>query len=436
MKLNEFINIIEGRLINRPVNFKYNISIDTRTIKENDIYIPICFKEGNGNNFIKEAVIKKAGIVLIPKSYLDSNDILFDLLRINVDIGIVEIDSGLEVLKRLAINKRNNYKGKVIAITGSNGKTSTKELLHLILSSKYNVFKSKENYNNILGLCMMILELKDEEIAIFELGMNHLNEISEMSKIVKPDIGLITNIGTAHIGNLLTKENILKAKLEIIDGFNDKSILFINNDLIFKDVDYKNIYRYEYLKGNIDSDSIIIYIDNDKVELNLKGQHNIYNVSSAYYISKYLDIDKDTFIKIIKKYKSIRMKEYIINNTLVIDDSYNANYDSMINGIDYINITKYKNKILVLGDMLELGEDEIEIHKDLGKYIRKTNINKVYTYGNLSKYIGSACNKISFHYEDMNCLIKNIKNELNSDTIIYIKGSHSMKMEKIIERLR
>lgn len=436
MEFNEFINIINGRLINKPSIFFYKICIDTRKIEVNDIFIPICFKEGNGNNYIKEAVKKGSSLVLIPKSYLNSTNILEEILEINKEVGIIEIDDGLEVLKRIAIHKRNNYKGKVIGITGSNGKTSTKELLSLVLSKKYKVFKSKENFNNILGLCMMMLELNDEEVAVFEMGMNHPGEISEMSKILKPHFGLITNIGTAHIGNLGSKENILKAKLEIIDGFNETGLLFINeDDEYLNKVDYKNVYKFTTLQYEINSNNLILKIDDKEILLNLKGKHNAYNISSVYYIALYLGMYLDDIISMIKLYIPPRMKEYIINDCLIIDDSYNANYESMVNGIEYVNRSNYKNKILVLGDMLELGDEEVIIHKDIGKVIKNTIIDKVYTYGNLSKYIGYTCNKISFHYNDKENLINDLKHELDKDTVIYIKGSHSMKLNYIIDRL-
>ena len=432
--MNNFLEIINGRILNGNTKFN-NISIDTRTIKKDDIFIPICFKEGNGNEYIKDAVEKGASAVLVPKDYLDKTNILNEILTINEDVCIVEIDSGLEVLKRLAKYKRDNYKGKVIGITGSNGKTSTKELLHLIISSKYTCFKSKKNYNNILGLCMMLLELKDEEYAVFELGMNHLGEISEMSKILRPDIALITNIGSSHIGNLGSKENILKAKLEILDGFNENGILFINKeDELLNTIKYKNTYKFNTLVGRVLDDGIEINIDNKTIKLSLLGKHNILNISSAFYISSYLGISYDQFINSIKNYGNIRIKKVNINGCTIFDDSYNANYESMVNGIDYIDKLN-KNKILVLGDMLELGDEEITYHKDLGKYIRNSSIDKVYTYGNLSKHIGNTCGKISFHYEDIDLLVRDLISDIDSNTVIYIKGSNSMKLYRIIDKI-
>lgn len=435
MNLIDFIEITKGRLIKRPEVFKYNISIDTRTINEDDIFIPICFKDGNGNDYISKAS-NIASLVLIPSDYLNNTNIYEEITNNNKDIGIIEIDNGLQVLKRLASYKMSQYQGKVIAITGSNGKTSTKELLHLILNKKYNTFKSKDNFNNILGLCLMILDLQDEDYAIFELGMNHMNEISEMSILLKPDIALITNIGTAHIGNLNSKENILKAKLEIVEGFKEKSILFINNeDELLTNINYINLVKYNYLNSVINSTGLEIEINNKKIKLKLFGKQNIYNISAAYAIARYLQVDDELIISALKEYEDIRMKRLFVNDTLIIDDTYNANYESMINGVDYVNMTNYKYKILVLADMLELGSDQVEIHKNVGKYIKDTSINKVYTYGDISRYIGNTCNKISFHYDDLDKLANDLKKEMGNNTIIYLKGSHGMHLAKIVNKL-
>lgn len=434
MDLNNFIRVIDGTLIKKPKRYNYSISIDTRTIKNDDIFIPICFKNGNGNHYVLEAS-KKASLLLIPKDYLDNSNILSEVLDENKDIGIIEIDNGLEVLKRLALYKLNNYHGKIIAITGSNGKTSTKELLYLILKKKYRTFKAKDSYNNILGLCLMILELNEEEYAIFEMGMNHEKEISEMSKLLKPDIALITNIGTAHIGNLKTKENILKAKLEILDGLKEDSVLFINNmDDMLKEIDYKKIIRYNYLNSKI-KNNIIIEINDSLVELDLIGNHNIYNISAAYAVSKYFNIDDMKIIEALKEYPNIRMKKIVLDKTLIIDDTYNANYESMINGIDYINETEYENKILILGDILELGIEAKEIHKSIGRYIKNTNIDKVYTYGDMSKYIGYTCNKISYHYNNIDDIITSLKKDILDNTVMYFKASRGIHLDEILKQL-
>ena len=429
MNINEFIRIVDGRLINKPKKFKYKISIDTRTIKKNDIFIPIKYKDGDGNKYILEAS-KLASVILIPKDYLESTNILYEVLEINKDIGIIEVDDGLSSLIRLAKYKRDNTSGKIIVITGSNGKTSTKEMLSTVLKRKYKVFKSYANYNNILGVALNLLNIKDEEILIFEVGMNHLGEIKKISEILKPDIGIITSIGTAHIGNLKSKKNILKAKLEILEGFKIDSKLFINDNL---NINNKYVVKCVIPENKVLEDKIIIDIG-EYVSLKLKGKHNINNISLVIGVSKYLGLSNELIIKGLKEYKSYRMKEYKINNSLIIDDSYNSNLESVLNGIDYLKITHYKNKILVLGDIKELGRYTKLIHAKIGKYI-DPNIFKTYTYGEYSKYISDNIKTNKRHYIDINILIKDLRKELNKESIIYIKGSHSMNMDLIVKDL-
>ena len=427
MNIEEFNKIVKGTIIKKPKVFKNKICIDTRTIKKNEIFIPIKFKNKDGCIYLKEAS-KYASLVLIPKYYLETTNILEEVLNINKNIGIIEIEDGLSSLIELAKYKRNNTKSLVIVITGSNGKTSTKEMLSTVLKQKYKVFKSYKNYNNILGVCLNLLDIKDEDILIFEVGMNHLGEIEGMSKILKPDIGVITNIGTAHIGNLKSKKNILKAKLEIMKGFNINSKLFINDDL---DIDNKYVVKCKIPEYQVLEDKIKLLIDKNPITLNLQGKHNIFNISLVIGISKYLNLSNKEIIKGLKKYKQYRMKEYKIDNKVVIDDTYNSNLESVINGIDYLKLTHYKNKVLVLGDIKELGRYSKSIHTKIGKYI-DPSIFKTYTYGKDSKYISDNIKTNKKHYIDKEELLKDLKKE---EGIIYLKGSHSMNMDSIVKDL-
>ena len=427
MNIEEFNKIVKGTIIKKPKVFKNKISIDTRTIKKNDIFIPIKFKDKDGCIYLKEAS-KTASLILIPKYYLETTNILEEVLSINKNIGIIEIDDGLKSLIGIAKYKREKTRGEVIVITGSNGKTSTKEMLSTVLKERYKVFKSYKNYNNILGVCLNLLSIKDEDVLVFEIGMNHLGEIEEMSKILKPDIGVITNIGTAHIGNLKSKKNILKAKLEIMKGFSIDSKLFINDNL---NIDNKYVVKCKIPEHQVLEDKIIKDIDKKPIILNLQGKHNINNISLVLGISKYLNLSNKEIIKGLKKYKSYRMKEYKIDNKVIIDDTYNSNYESVINGIDYLKLTHYKNKVLVLGDIKELGRYTKIIHTKIGKYINP-DIFKTYTYGKDSKYISDNIKTNKKHYMDKETLVKDLKKE---EGIIYIKGSHSMNMDSIVNDL-
>lgn len=428
MDFNTLVMITNGIILNNTTNKVNKFSIDTRSLNKGDTFIPIKGNNTSGEIYLKEAVLKGANIV-----FTTSNDIK-ELININKNIGIIKIDDGLETLKKLSSFYRNKYEGIIIGITGSCGKTTTKEMLYDSLSSKYNVFKSYKNYNNIIGVCLNILSLKDEQIAIFELGMNHKNEISEMVKILKPEIGIITNIKEAHIGNLNSLENIYEAKKEII---NDKmKVLFLNiNDDYLKKTIFKNIIWFNNKDYDFKAYDDYIYSPSLLLSINAYGSYNIDNIVSVIEVSKYLNLSIEEIKNGLEKYKSFRIKKLYIKDALIIDDTYNANIASMKASIDYIDNLNYKYKILVLGDMLELGEYSSFYHKELGFFIRDKHIDKVYTYKNDSKYIGYTCQKISYHYTSKVDLINDLKEELNKDTVILFKGSRLLKMEEIIEGL-
>lgn len=421
MDINKLALITNGIILKDTKKTIKNIVIDTRILKEGDVFIPLKGKKIDGNNYVKEAIKLNASIVFTTT---------YDFEETSKDVGIIKVDDGLEALKSICKYYLKEYKGKVIGITGSTGKTTTKELLYDVLSVKYKVFKTEKNYNNIIGVCKNILNLEDEEIAIFELGMNHIGEIKEMIDVLKPSIGIITNIGTSHIGYLGTKDNIYKAKLEIIHPDLEFLILSKNDEYLkktkFKDIIWTNEENYVIDENNIS------YKD---MKIDLCGKHNMNNLNIVITLAKFLGLSELEIKEGLRNFKNIRIKKKIINDALIIDDTYNASFESMKAGIDYVSSLRYNYKILVLGDMLELGIDSIFYHKDLGKYIKDKDIDKVYTYGTDSKYIGYTCNKISNHYEDKELLIKDLKEELSEDTVIYFKASRGIKLEEIIDKL-
>lgn len=426
MDFNKLVMITDG-IILRKTDLKINnYSTDSRTINSDDVFIPLKGDNFDGEKYLEDAA-KYASIV-----FTTSNDIN-KIIEVNPYIGIIKVDDTLEALKKIAIYYRNIYEGEIIAVTGSNGKTTTKELLYSVLSVKYNVFKSYKNYNNIIGICKMILSLGNEEKAIFELGMNHEGEIDEMVNILKPHIGIITNIGTSHIGNLKTKENILKAKLEIIN--NEIKILVLNRDdeyLNKVSFDKTLWFCIDDISYSLLDDKIIVKYGDEIIEVKTCGKQNVSNISAVITLAKYFELTPEQIKKGLENYDSVRLKKIKFGNTLLIDDTYNANMESMIMGIDYVDSLKIKNKILVLGDMLELGIDSVYYHKEVGIHIRNTSINKVYTFGSDSRYIGSSCQKISYHYTNIDELIDIIKYEMSDDTVIYFKASRRMQLERVI----
>lgn len=450
----DLLSICQAKLlVGNPDLILENFSKDTRTIQENDIYIGIKGENIDGNKFYKEAFQKGACCCI-----LDNTD--------NIDINkykdktIIKVDNTIKCLQELATYKRKLYDIPVIAITGSVGKTSTKDMVYEVASKKYKTLKTEGNLNNHIGLPLTILRLKDEEALVVEMGMNHLNEINILSKIAKPTIAIITNIGTAHIGLLGSRENILKAKLEILEGLSPNGTIVINNDndLLHKELDNLK-QKYNVVTIGINNDSNIMAkniieepfsssftIDNNKVEVNVGGIPFIYNSLIAYSIGKMMKINQNDIKYAIYNFKLSphRLEKFVNKNgTTIIDDTYNANVDSMIFAINILGKVKNKRKIALLADMLELGEYAETCHRKVGQEVAKNKIDILITVGPLSeKYIKeeaiennlSSSQIYSFNtYEETYKLLEEL---LKPNDIILLKGSNSMHITNIVEKIK
>ena len=418
--INDIYNVVGGTIYNYT-NIKIdNISIDSKNIDSNALFIPIIGLKHNGNDFILEAIKNGSKATLMSNNYKYKNKIIKYCKKNNIILIIV--NNTLNSLHKLAkYNRDKNKLTKVIAITGSNGKTTTKELLYNILKNDYKVLKTEGNLNNHIGLPLTLLKLNNHDICILELGMNHLKEISKLSKICSPDIAIITNIGSAHIGNLGSITNILKAKLEIIDGFKDNSVLILNNnDNLLKEYKNNKIKIMNY------------YSSTYKI-----GEYYKLNIELCSLIAKMFNIDN--YMDYIANFKGIKMRNEIIsiNNRLIINDCYNANYESIYNGItNLINNYKDNHKILVIGEIKELGSYSKYYHNLIGQLINSINIDILYVIGNDTKYIVDEIkNKFILikNYSNIDEIVNDFM--LYDDTVIYFKGSRSNKLEIIVNEL-
>ena len=421
MNINELSKIIHASYEEKYGLLTFtNIKTDTNSLTKNDIFLAI----NSGHDYLKE--IKKCRGVIVENDFKSDK---FPVLRVN---------DTKKSLENIALYKRNNYKGKIIAITGSNGKTTTKELLSHILKSKYSVFKSYKNMNNKLGVLINMLSLDKSEISVFELGMNHRKEISELSKLIRPDIAIITNIGTAHIGYLGSKENIYKAKLEIIDGMNEVN-LYVNGD--DKYLRRFNQARKICLKNDLfEINNVIEYPDYLKFNLKIQKNYHIkYHISSiaqlsnvalAIYVSLALGVKPSKISSSLNSFKPIkdRMEVIKLRDKIIINDSYNSNYESLMAGIS--SLKNYSlDKICIIGSILELGSSEKQIYKKIS-----CNLNKEYFYifvGNKIK----ASNAI--YLDNVEELIDyyNLHTKEFKDKVIYVKASHTVGLCKFVDEL-
>lgn len=430
MNINEILTSTKGKLINNiNLEEKYNqIKINSKEIKKNDIFIAIIGENHDGHSFINEAIKNGAKLIITQR-------------EININTPYIIVKNTTKALGDIAHYMIKKYKPKVIAITGSVGKTTTKSILYSLLKIKYNVLTNEKNYNNNIGVPLTIFNLtKENEILLLELGMNHSKEISYLSNMINPNISAITNIGSSHIGYLKTKENILKAKLEILEGMKEK-ILFVNgDDELLKNI--KNTHTSGFNKSNkligysinsnlYSSSFKINYKDKEYIINTSLPRHLLNNALIAINIAIYLNIDIKDIQKTLESYKSEKMRMDIlkdINNNIIINDCYNSSFESLT-GILKILENEKQNKILIIGDIKELGDKSQEIHKSLKPYIEKINNKEVYLIGEEVKNIKTNAHFFD-NYKDLLIYIKNkkIKNKL-----ILIKGSRSMKLENITE---
>ena len=423
MDLNEIINITGGKCINEFKNSKINkIVTDTRKLKKNDLFIALKGNKYNGHNFINE--IKKASGIII-----DEN------IKINTKIPVIKVNSTYQTLEQIATHIRNKYNIPLIAITGSNGKTTTKELISYILETKYNVLKNNESKNNLIGVSDTLFHLnKNHEIVVMEMGMNHKNEISKLSNMCKPNLGIITNIGSSHIGYLKNKRNIFKAKLEIKDGLTG-TLIVNGDDKYLKKIkgSYKcgRCYYNDLIAYNIYYNSELlefsIYLDKEyRIRFNSPGIHFVTDILIAIKTCLIYNIDIKTIINRINEFKMVnsRMNIKKYKNSTIIDDAYNASYESVKGGLEILKNIK-DEKIIILGDMLELGSHSLKYHYKLNFILNKIENKKVLTVGKYSKYIKGI------HFNNNKELINYLKDIDISNKYIYIKASHAMHLEEI-----
>ncbi|MBQ4634136.1 MAG: UDP-N-acetylmuramoyl-tripeptide--D-alanyl-D-alanine ligase [Bacilli bacterium] len=428
MNINELSKIIGANLNQEKYGRKKvkHFRVDTRKLKKDDIFIAL---KGNtdGHDYLKN--IKKARGVVVSKDYESTK------------LPVLKVNDSLEALKKIAIFKRNNYKGKVIAITGSNGKTTTKELLSHILKQKNKVFKTYKNNNNLIGLPLNLTELNNKyQYAVLELGMNHKGEISELSKICKPDLAIITNIGTAHIGNLGSKKEICKAKLEILDGMPCKN-LFVNgyDKYLSKN---KNAIKVSFNNSNFKITNINLqekYILFDlvidkiyKIKYHIPSKKQLTNVALVIAVSLYLGVKPSLIAKGLNSFKTLENRLEITKNkhNIVINDAYNSNIESLLAGLETIEIYK-QDKICIIGDILELGDQTTKIYKEIENSLSQKKYNYI--------FIGESIKQIkvdnALYFDNTKSLIEyyNSNQEFFKNKLIYVKGSNAIKLVDFVQ---
>lgn len=420
------------------------IQFNSKDVKKGDLFIAL---QGNkdGHNYVQDAIHQGASAVIVSKQ-VDISD----------QSKIILVDDCLKSLEQLALYKRKNSNAKFIAITGSVGKTSTKEALKTLLEHDALTFASRGNFNNHLGLLINLASMPDDtEFAIFELGMNHKNEIRELVKILKPNIAMITNISEAHLEFFDSLEDIAEAKCEIFESFNKNDIAVINSDSncydkiisTLKKLSIENIHNF----GKSSLAKLILYeFSEEQVHLKYKIYDTIIETTvpliPKHFAENYAGILLIIFLlnQALNKASSylvdIRLTkgrgEIIgIGNSRIICDYYNASPASMKAALEYLEQMPSKNKTAIIGEMLDLGQNSERLHKELVPYILDSGCSRVFLVGTNTKYVYDLLpTKIAkAYFENVNELITSTNNLFKNDELILIKGSRGITLDKIID---
>ena len=469
MKVKDIVKITNGKILCGDEKIPCNHFVrDSREVKEGDVYIALKGERFDGNDFCQSAIDNGAKVCIVSKDVREKEN---DTKLVNTEadkinnsikenkVTIIKVEDTLKALQEIATYKRMQYNIPVVAVTGSVGKTSTKDLIASVVSQKYNTLKTKGNYNNEIGLPLTILGLTNEEAMVVEMGMNHLGEIRKLTNIAKPTVAVITNIGTAHIGNLGSRENILKAKLEILEGLQGNTVVINNdNDLLHKWVNENkekyNIITYgiknksKYMATNIksfeDKSEFKVVCEEDEsinnkiVTVPVGGEHFILNSLCAIAVGEYLNISTEKIINGIANLELTKKRMEVLTSksgATVINDTYNANYDSMKAAITYLKEIKDKRKIAVLGDMLELGDYSKELHEKVGEEVDES-IDILITIGKEAKYIAEKAKaKQIIECKDNEEAVRKLKELETKDDAILLKASNGMKFFEIATAL-
>lgn len=455
--IGEIVRAVHGKLvIGNEKHVVSGISTDSRTVCDEDLFFPLIGEQFDAHDFVHQALEAGCKSMVVSKTLdLDNKELE------QKGVSVIFVEDTTKALQDLAAYYLSTFKIKKIGVTGSTGKTTTKEMLYYIFSEKYKVARNKGNLNNHIGLPLTIFTIEeDTEVGIFEMGMSEFGEIDLLADIVRPDIGMITNIGTSHIENLGSQNGILKAKLEITNYFGPDQILIVNEDseLLVKEKvsgNYQLITTGEKGRSNFilsgiqdkGEEGISFSIEHKEemqsFQLHLPGRHNAYNATLAVAAAVSCGITMEQAAIGLEKMETVTDKRLSIkgkHGIKVIDDTYNASPDSMKAAIDVLMATSGIRKIAILGDMLELGKEAPKYHFEIGEYTSHLKVDVVICVGKNAKEIAAGAAKglrkeQIFYRETKEKLFEKIDYSLTPGDVILVKGSRGMAMDEIVKKI-
>ena len=454
MKLNaaDIAAAVRGEIIHGPGEADIeNISLDTRTLEPGSLFIPLRGERYDGHEFLEQAAKKGAKAVLVNRD----GEYHFP------GISVIRVKDTLEAFHSLALWYRDKFSVDFVAVTGSTGKTTTKNMIAEVLGSKYNVLKTEGNFNNQVGLPATIMRLDgSHRAAVVEMGMSGYGEIRNLMRIVRPRVSVITNVGMSHIEKLGSREGILRAKMEIFEGMEREPAAVINADdpllcegakgfnipVIYYGVDNGDYKAADIRLRGEDGISYALMAEGGRFEVNLAlpGRHNVYNSLAAVAVGRLFKIGFPDIIRSLGTLKGEKMRLNILTSPggiKVINDAYNASPDSMKSALEVLRYTKGGRKIAVLSDMLEMGEFAEEGHRMVGTYAADSGVDILITVGDYSRYIACQAKEMGmdpssvYYFESKQEADRLLGSLVEKGDVILVKGSRGMKMEELASRL-
>ena len=454
-KVSELVKITNGRLVSgTQAPLVTGITTDSRRVKRGELFVALKGEKFDGHDFVSNAFQKGAVAAVIQQEKLKE----FEM----VDYPLIVVENTLQALGSIAESHRRQFSLPIIGITGSNGKTTTKDIVSSVLQQKYKLIKTKDNYNNEIGVPLTLLQItEDTQVAVVEMAMRGLGQIKYLCEIASPNVGIITNIGPVHYELLGSMENIAKAKGELVDALPDHGLAILNGEDIRcrriaagfsgKAITYgfsnaHDVWAEKIRQENF-STSFELHSKEAQVDVNLPlpGEHNVLNALAAAAAGIHLGLDLREVACGLNSVQISTMRLEVTagpGKSTIINDSYNANPVSVKASLTILhNMSKGRKKIAVLGDMLELGELTIAGHQEVGKAVAQYEFDFLITVGSLAAEIAREAVRTGmlqetvYHFEEIEAAARKLSQILTRDALVLIKGSRSMKMEEILLKL-
>lgn len=434
----------------------HGVGTDSRTIQLDQLFVPIVGEKFDGHQFARQVLDQGAGAVLWQRDH-----------ELAPEGPVILVDDTLTALQTLAKAYLQQSKAKVVGITGSNGKTTVKDMVTALLETRYKVHKTKGNFNNHIGLPLTVLAMEEgTEIIVLEMGMSGRHEIELLSRLAHPDIAVITNIGEAHLMQLGSREEIARAKVEIVSGMKPGGLLVYHGDepLISQVLEEEATVKPEGLRTftfgtESDNDSYptglmfhgkgIVFTSSrysgEAFSLPLLGQHNVVNALAAMAVADELGVLEDEIREGFQGLKLSGMRIECVetrHGVTVLNDAYNSSPTAVKAAVDVLgNMKGYRHRIAVLGDMLELGPKEAEFHAEIGQYLSPDKVDIVFAYGPLSYHTAEAARNhypenTVFAFVDKEALIAALLEQITSKDVVLVKASRGMRLEQVVEALK